>query len=295
MRTFPVVPILSTCLVMAALAVAQPALASAAVNAWSQPPLTNPQTIELTSANAGDIDLADDQDYILTCPDAVLVLSGYLQVRGGHNVVFQNCDIELTSADWAARFESQTGTLWIDDVHFGGADLTGGFQLQEPGDTTVTLEDVLFDEVHGSESTNHAECVQTWSGPQQLLVDGLQCTTEYQGLFLLPNQWDSTTHETNWDFRNVEITGDGGYDLWLGDVLGGAIPSLQVDDVYDCGPGEPRDYDGTTDGGRAWADVKSCPQAPASVVSLTGDPAAPVTGVADADPPAPRDGTLAAF
>jgi hypothetical protein len=287
MRTFLVVVlILSTGLVDAAAAHAQPPPGTPP-SAWSAPALTNPQTIELSSANSGDLVLSDDQDYVLACPTGVLVLTSHMQVRGGRNVVFQNCDLEVTSADWAARFESQTGALWIHDVHFGGPQLTGGFQLQEPGATSVVLEDILFDQVHGSQSTNHAECIQTWSGPQQLLIDGLVCGTTYQGLFLLPNQDDGITQETDWDFRNVEINGEGAYDLWLADTEPSVIPSFDVSDVYDCGPGEPRDYDGTADGGAAWSNVQPCPELPTSPVTLTGDPAQPVTGVADAAPPQP--------
>lgn len=207
--------------------------------------------------------LNQSQDYIVECPPGQLDVSGKITIWGGHNVVFQDCDENVTnqSGDWAGYLEDQTGTLWVHDVHFGGAHLTGGIQLQEPG-ATVVMRDVLFDTVNGSYSTNHAECVQTWSGPARLLIDGLQCSTTYQGLFLLPNQWDSTTLETTWDFRNVQVDGVGAYDLWLGNVQPsqlGQLSLFNVENVYDCGTGEPRDWDGTSDGNQAWAGVRSCP------------------------------------
>jgi hypothetical protein len=59
-------------------------------------------------------------------------------------VVFEDCDLDITASDWAARFSNQAGPLWIHDVHFGGAELTGGIQMQEPG-ATVVMRDVLFD------------------------------------------------------------------------------------------------------------------------------------------------------
>jgi hypothetical protein len=206
-------------------------------------------------------------------------------------VVFQDCDEYVTdpTGDWAAYLEDQTGTLWVHDVHFGGAHLTGGVQVQEPG-ATVVMRDVLFDTVYGSYQTNHAECVQTWSGPAQLLIDGLQCSTTYQGLFLLPNQWDSTTTEGTWDFRNVQIDGDGAFDLWLGDVQPstvGSLPALNLENVYDCGPGEPRDYDGSSDGGQVWAGVKSCPSGGVSA-PVWSTPGGGVTGDDD-------DATVAAM
>ena len=102
---------------------------------------------------------------------------------GGQNVVFQDCDENGTSptGDWAGYLEDQTGTLWIHDVHFG-VHLTGGVQMQEPA-ATVVMRDVLFDTVYGSYTTNHAECIQTWSGPSRFLIHGLVCPTTYQGRF----------------------------------------------------------------------------------------------------------------
>jgi hypothetical protein len=233
----------------------------AGASAWEEPALVNPTVLTLSDSNRS-LTLDQSKDYIVQCPSGPFDVSAKITIWGGHNVVFQSCDEYMTNptGDWAAYLEDQTGTLWIHDVHFGGAHLTGGVQMQEPG-ATVVMRDVLFDTVYGSYSTNHAECVQTWSGPARLLIDGLQCSTTYQGLFLLPNQWDSTTLETTWDLRNVKIDGDGAYDLWLGNVQPsqvGALGAFNLQNVYDCGPGEPRTWDGTSDGNQAWANVKSC-------------------------------------
>ncbi|MBV9604670.1 MAG: hypothetical protein JO027_06175 [Solirubrobacterales bacterium] len=234
----------------------------AGVSAWAPPALTNPTIVTLSDSNRS-VKLNQSQDYIVRCPPGQFDVSGRINIWGGHNVVFENCNEYVTNptGDWAGYLQNQTGTLWIHDVHFGGAHLTGGVQFQEPG-ATVVMRDVLFDTVYGSYQTNHAECAQTWSGPARFLIDGLQCSTTYQGLFLLPNQWDSTTLETTWDFRNVQINGDGAFDLWLGDVQPsnlGSLPAFNLQNVYDCGSGEPRDYDGTSDNNQAWAGVKSCP------------------------------------
>jgi Concanavalin A-like lectin/glucanases superfamily len=230
-------------------------------SAWDQPALSNPITITISDTNR-TLNLSSTQDYIIQCPAGVVNLSGKITVWGGHNVVFQDCDENVTnpSGDWAGDFQDQTGTLWIHDVHFGGVHLTGGIQLQEPG-ATVVLRDVLFDQVNGSYTTNHAECIQTWSGPAQFLIDGLTCATTYQGLFLLPNQ-DGGATPTDWDLRNIDVHGDGAYDLWLGDVGpngAGQLPEFNVQNVYDCDPTNPRTYDGTSDGGVAWAAVQGCP------------------------------------
>jgi hypothetical protein len=267
----------------------------AGATAWEEPALVHPTVVTLSDSNRS-VTLDQSKDYIVQCPSGQFDVSAKITIWGGHNVVFQNCDEYMTnpSGDWAAYLEDQTGTLWIHDVHFGGAHLTGGVQMQEPG-ATVVMRDVLFDTVYGSYSTNHAECMQTWSGPARLLIDGLQCSTTYQGLFLLPNQWDSTTLETTWDFRNVQIDGDGAYDLWLGNVQPsqvGALGVFNVQNVYDCGTGEPRDWDGTSDGNQAWADVKSCPSGNVPK-PVWANPDGSVTGEDDGTSPEPVAGEQA--
>jgi hypothetical protein len=261
-------------------------------SAWDEPALVDPTVITLSASNRS-LTLSQSQDYIVQCPPGQFDVPGKITIWGGHNVVFQDCDENVTSptGDWAAYVEDQTGTLWIHDVHFGGVHLTGGVQMQEPG-ATVVMRDVLFDTMYGSYSTNHAECIQTWSGPSRFLIDGLECPTTYQGLFLLPNQHDATTLETTWDFRNVQLDGDGAYDLWLGNVQPsqvGVLSVFNVSNVYDCGPGEPRDWDGTSDANHAWANVKSCPsggETPPVWSRADGS----VTGADDGSSPAPITG-----
>jgi hypothetical protein len=207
-------------------------------SAWDRPGLSNPTTVQLTEADHVIV-LDQSRDYIVQCPPGTLELSSALNVWGGRNVVFENCDVDLTNPDWAARFSDQSGTLWIHDLHFGGSQLTGGVQFQEPG-ATVVMRDVLFDKVYGSQSTNHAELIQTWSGPDRLLIDGLTGSTTYQGLFLLPNQYDTSPPPTVFDLRHIDIDdAQGAYALWLDDVNGsppddasGAILTWNVDDVY---------------------------------------------------------------
>ena len=248
----------------------------------------DPTVVTLSASNLS-LKLNQSQDYIVRCPAGQLDLPGKFAIWGGHNVVFEDCDEYVTnpSGDWAGYLEDQTGTLWVDDVHFGGAHLTGGVQVSEPG-ATVVMRDVLFDLVTGSYTTNHAECIQTWAGPTRFLIDGLVCPTTYQGLFLAPNQLNTTTTETTWDFRNVQIDGQGAYDLWLSDVQPseqGSLPLFNLQNVYDCGPGEPRDWDATTDAGQAWSGVKSCPAGGMSE-PVWSNPDGSVSGVDDGASPA---------
>lgn len=203
-----------------------------AASAWDEPALFDPTTVTISNANRNLV-LDPHKDYILECPPGPVPLRWALDVWGGHDVVFQDCDVDVTIPNWAAAFKNQTGTLWIHDVHFGGRHLHGGLQLQEPG-AAVVMRDVLFDRVYGSYTTDHAECVQTWAGPRRLLVDGLTCRTTYQGLFLLPNQFDPGQAPTVFDLRHVNIDDSrGAYALWLGDVKGGlSAIRLNLQDVY---------------------------------------------------------------
>ena len=199
-------------------------------SAWDRPTLQNPLRVTITNANR-NLKLLPGQDYIVRCQPGLVRLQSRLVVSGGRNVELQGCDLSVTSHDWAAYLEHQTGTLWVHDVHFGGDHLTGGVQLQEPG-ATVVMRDVMFDRVYGSYHTNHAELLQTWCGPTRLLIDGLSGSTTYQGLFMLPNQWCSTPL-SEFDLRHISINdSDGAYALWLGDVNRGSALRLDVKDVY---------------------------------------------------------------
>ncbi len=211
-------------------------------------------------------------------------------------MVFEHCDIELSAPGWAARFSDQSGTLWVEGVHFGGSDLTGGVQLQEPG-ATVVMRDVLFDRVNGSLSTNHAELIQTWAGPARLLIDGLTGSTSYQGLFLEPNQYYTGPPPTVFDLRHIDIDdSQGAYALWLGDVAGsppadasGAIATWNVQDVYVV-PNPARTWPGwwlwpqPETGDPTWAGVISGAPPDGSYVQPIATGAAGVDE--DADPPA---------
>ncbi|HEY1591791.1 MAG TPA: hypothetical protein VGF81_08355 [Solirubrobacteraceae bacterium] len=178
--------------------------------------MTNPTTVVIGPTNY-NLQLDQSKDYVLVCPPGPVDLPGKLSVWGGHNVVIEDCDLQ-TSNDWVAYLHNQTGTLWIHDVHFGGTNLGGGVQLQEPG-ATVVMRDVLFDDVFGSYTTNHAELIQTWAGPDRLLIDGLTGSTNYQGLYMLPNQFYTGPEPTQWDLRNIDIdNSQGGYAMWVSDT-----------------------------------------------------------------------------
>jgi hypothetical protein len=263
-------------------------------SAWDRPSLSNPTTVQISDAHHVLV-LNQSQDYIVQCPPGTLELSAALNIWGGHNVVFENCDLDITASDWAARFSNTAGTLWIHDVHFGGPNLTGGIQMQEPG-ATVVMRDVLFDTVYGSLNTNHAELIQTWAGPSRLMIDGLTGSTTYQGLFLEPNQFDTGPPPTVFDLRHINIDdSQGAYALWLGAVDGspsgdesGAILTWNVQDVYVV-PNPARTWPGwwlwpqPSTGDPTWASVIAGAPSGGSYVQPTPSG---VTGVDESTSPA---------
>lgn len=210
---------------------------TATASAWSRPHLVNPVQITLNQSNVATLGHLDpNTDYDITCASGATTLTNGPTIYGGHNVIFENCDLAISGASGGASFKNQTGEIWAHDIHFAGSDLLEGIDLQEPGQVTVVIRDVLMDELHGSQNTNHADCIQTWAGPYRLLVDGLTCQSDYQGFFLLPNQnggWQGTT-EATWDFRHIDFTLAGAYGGWLGWVGAGATDSVDwnLDHVY---------------------------------------------------------------
>ena len=119
--------------------------------------------------------------------------------------------------------KNQTGTIHVEGLRISGADLAEGINLDQSEGATVVLENIHVDTVHGSRSGHHADVLQTWAGPATLRVDGLTGSTEYQGLFLLPQQFVDSPPST-FDLRRVVITGEpdganGGaaYLLWTDD------------------------------------------------------------------------------
>jgi len=267
--------------------------APAPASAWDRPALSDPTTVQISPTNH-DLVLDQSRDYVLVCPPGRLELPSKLSVWGGHDVVLENCDLAVSS-DWVAYLHDQTGTLWIHDVHFGGTNLGGGIQLEEPG-ATVVMRDVLFDEVVGSYTTNHAELIQTWSGPSRLLIDGLSGSTSYQGLYLLPNQYYTGPEPTVWDLRNIDIdNSQGGYALWVSDQ-DGAFP-LNVKDVWIV-PNPAKTWrgwwlwgfggqDSNAPGQGTWANVSAGAPPSGSYVHATANGAA---GVDEGASPAPVAG-----
>lgn len=123
-----------------------------------------------------------------------------------------------------------------------------------------------IDTVHGSYTTNHADDLQIWGGPNVLQVDRFTGYTSYQGLFLQPTQFGDTV-PTLYDLRHVDIHGDNnggntsGYQYYstinnlplsTSNVFADAYPSYWTWKTLMPDPGNP----GEGQGYNMWAGVQ---------------------------------------
>ena len=204
--------------------------------AWKPPVLTSPATITPTD-EVGKVTLAAGRDYVIRLPaDRAWKNTRGLWVEGGRHVVIigglvdvgtgyacgsvsAGCPASLR-VKRGAYFTGQTGTVHVEGVAFTSSTgtLSEGINVSAPLARLQLLNVALRATVTGTQATNHGDCLQSWSGPVSLRVDGFTCTTAYQGAFL--NAHDTSTASVvadDWELRNVEIVGTIGakYLLWV--------------------------------------------------------------------------------
>jgi hypothetical protein len=233
---------------------------STSVNAleWAPPALSQPQTITVASGEDPDhLALSTSKDYILKLPADGL--HGTLEIDGGHNVVLIGGSITVPSTanqtdngadntDTAIYITHSTGTVHIEGVAITGDPDTqfDGIDINAP-QAIVQLENIRVTNVWGSDTTEHADVVQTWGGVQDLRIDNLTASGDYQGLTLNPNLGAVGSVElSNVDLTYVappqplaSMTVGGGYMLWLTNSTNScAAPgnttfnNVYIDDAY---------------------------------------------------------------
>jgi hypothetical protein len=190
---------------------------------WAPPALERPETIRVTPERT-ELDLEPERDYVVELPGEPLRAPNGLSITGGRNVVLIGGEIEVptTTADAledsgrGLYLVSQTGTVHVEGLRLTGDGLTEGIDLAQPLGATVQLQSIRMDELfYPPELDSHPDVVQTWAGPSELRIDGLTATTNYQGLFLHPQEREKTVVRS-FDIRNVNIAGAGraAYLLW---------------------------------------------------------------------------------
>jgi hypothetical protein len=196
---------------------------------WAPPALAAPTTIQVGNS-AATIALKNGRDYVLRLPAGrAAVRPAGLVISGGRNVVLIGGSVDVAGGIRTAigqlqrralYLKGQTGTVFLEGVSFFSSttgSLTEGINLDQRYGATVVLQNIRLARLVGSRDGQHADGLQTWAGPRRLLVDGLFIQTQYQGMFLLPNQqFKKGPKPALFDLRNVSIVGEAGsgYLLW---------------------------------------------------------------------------------
>ncbi|KGM14074.1 hypothetical protein [Cellulomonas bogoriensis] len=180
---------------------------------WAPPQLENPEIIDV-SANRRWMRLDDNRDYVLRMPPHQLRGARGISVVGGRNVVLIGGTILIPGgtpddgiSNRALYFKDQTGVLHVEGLHLTGTGMGEGIQLDQRKGAIVQLQNIRVETVRGSQDGHHADIIQTWAGPRVLRVDRLSGSTDYQGLFLLPNQFGTQAEPEVMDLRRMDIRG----------------------------------------------------------------------------------------
>ena len=231
---------------------------------WAPPVLSSPVTIQV-SASRNNLSLDPARDYVLQMPSTPVTVAGGLTVVGGRNVVLVGGEIRIpagVAADGRANrglyLKQQTGTVHVEGLLISGAGLGEGIDLDQRLGAVVQLQNVRVEHLAGTREGHHADVLQTWAGPRVLRVDGLSGSSDYQGMFLLPQQFGTQAQPEVFDLRRVDLRGSSvsGYMLWRDSL---AWP-LTVSDVW-VSPRNPDSRDsflwpkGSGAGTSAWPSV----------------------------------------
>lgn len=184
--------------------------------------------------------------------------SGYVTVAnchnlvsiGGWNTIPATTDLSNNAPSRCLYLTGDVGTLFVEGLECdssGGA-MSDGIDLNSP-QADVIIENARIDGIFGYYDQFHADCVQAFTGMKSLKIDGLTCSTGYQGLSIGPssaiiNPWTADIEHVNISTINPPIYGshnDGGYIYWPCDdsaCTHGAVTTL-IDVFLTPRPGQP--------------------------------------------------------
>jgi hypothetical protein len=207
---------------------------------WAPPHLDSPTIVNVSNSHHV-LKLDPTRDYLVRMPATKLSVLGGLVVVGGHDVVLIGGAITIPAWGQAhptdnrgLYLKNQTGTVHIEGllIDDSGGALSEGINVNAPK-ATVQLENVRVQDVHARDeanfSDNHPDLIQSWAGPAELRVDRFTGTTDYQGIYLAPQEMGERSQPRRLDLRrvNIETRPSARYLLWqVGDA------PLRLSDVW---------------------------------------------------------------
>ncbi len=182
---------------------------------WAPPSLEDPELITLTQKRPFQR-LDDSKDYVVRLDGGRLTLKPGQKagVWGGDDVVWIGGEIQAPNNQRPVKLDRQRGSIHLEGVHVTGSGMREGINLDQRYGASVTIQNVLVDQVSGNQSGHHADVLQTWAGPGRLRIDRLEGTTNYQGI-MIDTKGFGNARTTGFDFRNVVLrhTGEGYRDV----------------------------------------------------------------------------------
>lgn len=189
--------------------------------AWDSPRLEDPTRIALDTGPTYTL-LEPSRDYIIDLPDEVKV--GHTMIEGGRNVVIRGGQVSIppggeTDAERRAIYiKNATGTVHIEGVAIDGDEPRGfdGISISAPK-AVVQIVNVRVTGILGRFDGFHGDIVQPFGGVEELRIDHLSGTSNYQGLYLA----ETSGAIGSADIRNVNLSYEANsydettYLLWL--------------------------------------------------------------------------------
>ncbi|MBC7906781.1 MAG: calcium-binding protein [Rhodospirillaceae bacterium] len=187
---------------------------------WAFPTLDNPTIIDLSKTGGQtNWSFGADQDVIFIGSDTPRTAK--LQTDGGRNIVVLGGEFHPTGDSKSATIHilNLHGSAHVEGVHIDSKNASqdgiavGGAGGKQP---TITVQNVLIENMHGSKEGVHADIFQTHGAVGDMRFYNVTGDTNYQGFFISPQY--SPGHKSA-DFENVNVSYNGGsgytYQYWF--------------------------------------------------------------------------------
>ncbi|MGE5517537.1 MAG: calcium-binding protein [Bacteroidota bacterium] len=187
---------------------------------WAFPTLDNPTIIDLSkSGGQTNWSFGANEDVIFIGSDTPRTTK--LQTDGGRNIVVLGGEYQPVGDSKSAtlHFLNLNGSVHVEGVHIDSKNASqdgiavGGAPGKQP---TVTVQNALIENMHGSKDGVHADIFQTHGSVGDMRFYNVSGDTDYQGFFIAP-QYDPP-HKSA-DFENVNVSYNGGsgytYQYWF--------------------------------------------------------------------------------